>query len=179
MNDIDIIRKTSKFLSLVLRHNPAKIGLTLDSEGWADVNELLNKMGIEYKMLNNVVETDNKKRYSFNGDKTKIRANQGHSIKVNLGLDSITPPDVLFHGTATRFLNSIYDKGICKMKRHHVHLSANKETAVNVGKRHDRHGNAIVLEIDAKQMHKDGHKFYRSNNGVWLTDVVDSMYIKK
>ena len=170
------ITRMGKFLSFILRHNPSKIGITLDPAGWANVDELLKGMNIEYGVLNAIVETNNKNRYSFNENKTKIRANQGHSIKIDLGLESVEPPSILYHGTATRFLDSIYKDGIQKMKRHHVHLSDNKDTAVDVGK---RHGKVIVLEVDAEQMYKDGIEFYKSENGVWLTDMVDSKYLVK
>jgi len=171
--DKDITR-TGRFLSLILRHDPARIGLTLDSAGWANVDELLKKMNIDSGVLNTIVETNNKKRYSFNENKTKIRANQGHSIKVDLELESVQPPNILYHGTATRFLHLIYKDGIQKMKRHHVHLSDNRDTAIDVGK---RHGKVIVLEVDAELMYKDGIEFYKSENGVWLTNEVAPKYL--
>ena len=121
-----------------------------------------------------IVATNNKKRYEFNDDKTKIRARQGHSVNVNVDLRECVPPDILYHGTATRFLDSILKKGINKGTRLHVHLSPDEETAVRVG---ERHGSPVVLRINARQMHDDGLKFYLSNNGVWLTDFVAPNYL--
>lgn len=174
MNDRQLTR-TSKFLSLILRHDPAKIGLTLDPQGWANVDDLLKKMDISSGVLNAIVESNNKKRYSFNENKTKIRANQGHSIDIDLGLEPIEPPSILYHGTATKFLKNIFCDGIQKMKRHHVHLSEDVETAIKVGK---RHGNVIVLKIDTEMMYNDGYSFYKSENDVWLTNFVDPKYIR-
>jgi len=169
------LKKTGKFLSLILRHDPAMIGLTLDRGGWANVDELIKKIDISSGVLNEIVESNNKKRYSFNENKTKIRANQGHSIQVDLGLDSVEPPELLYHGTATRFLKGIFEEGLKKMTRQHVHLSLDKDTAINVGK---RHGNVIVLKVEAKKMYDDGYAFYVSENGVWLTEEVNSKYLR-
>ncbi|MDM1384418.1 RNA 2'-phosphotransferase [Myroides marinus] len=170
-----------KFLSLVLRHEPSKIGITLDDNGWADVEELISKcakhrVSFTRKELDEIVETNNKKRYSFNEDETKIRANQGHSIAVDLEFTAIEPPMFLYHGTADRFLNSIEAEGVKKMSRQHVHLSQDKETAINVG---SRHGRVVVLTILAGKMYEDGIVFYQSANGVWLTDYIDPKYISK
>lgn len=172
--------KLSVFISLILRHKPEAINITLDKNGYANVNDLLegvNATGrnITLEILNEIVKTDNKKRYSFNKDKTKIRANQGHSIKVDVKLKESIPPKVLFHGTSERFLNSILKNGINKMNRLYVHLSDNLETAIKVGK---RHGNPSVLRIDTDKMVNDFYKFYLSENGVWLTDYVPKEYIK-
>lgn len=172
-------RKLGVFLSLVLRHKPEEIGLILDENGWVSVTELLNQMNgygkkISMQELEEIVETNNKQRYIFNTDKTMIRANQGHSIQVDLELSSTVPPPVLYHGTAERNVASILKEGIQKMKRHHVHLSQDKDTAINVG---SRHGKAVVLNIRAEEMHQDGILFYQSENGVWLTDFVDKKYI--
>jgi putative RNA 2'-phosphotransferase len=172
--------KTSKFLSLVLRHQPEKIGIKLDSAGWVDVDVLLKalkKHGTDLSMeeLEEGVRTCSKQRYGFSADKKRIRANQGHSVEVDLEYEPATPPDVLYHGTATRNISSIFDNGIVKGERHHVHLSDNIETAISVGK---RHGNPIVLEVNAKQMDADGVLFYVSANGVWLTDIVSPKYIQ-
>jgi putative RNA 2'-phosphotransferase len=178
MNEKDQVKK-GKFLSLVLRHNPDKIKIKLDEEGWTDVTVLLQQMKkfnreISFEELDYLVENNPKKRYSFNKDKSKIRANQGHSVQVDLGLKSVSPPDVLFHGTADRFLESIREKGLVKMNRHHVHLSADEETASKVGK---RHGRLVMLKVDSKRMADEGFDFYLSENGVWLTDHVPSQFL--
>jgi len=169
----------SKFLSLILRHNPETIGLRLDTNGWANVEELLSKSAIHNipctkKELEEVVETNDKQRFIFNEDHSQIRANQGHSIRVDLNLQSQTPPDFLFHGTVEKFMTSIQSEGLKKMSRQHVHLSRDKETAEKVG---DRRGQAIILVILSGAMHKDGYDFYLSENGVWLTDNVPVNYI--
>jgi putative RNA 2'-phosphotransferase len=127
-------------------------------------------------LLDDIVKTNNKQRYEYNEDETLIRARQGHSIKVDVNLSESTPPDILYHGTATRFLDSILEKGIVKGNRLYVHLSKDEETATTVGA---RHGKPYVLKIDAKKMYEDGIKFYLSNNNVWLTDFVDAKYIIK
>ena len=168
----------SKFLSLILRHKPETIGISLDDNGWADVNQLLSNIAIKdkdfnFKVLEDIVRTDGKKRYSFNDDKTKIRANQGHSIKVDVELKLATPPDILFHGTGSRAIDSIHKQGLKKINRLHVHLSDNYDTAVKVG---SRHGIPVVIKIDAAKMLQDGYKFYISENGVWLVDNVPSKY---
>lgn len=169
-----------KFISLILRHKPEVIGITLDSNGYADVKELLNginKSGKEIDMitLERIVRENNKKRYSFNKDKTKIRANQGHSLNVDVELKSAVPPKVLYHGTADRFLESIKEKGILKKSRQYVHLSKEKETAIDVGK---RHGKPVVLAIDTEKMCNDGYVFYLSENNVWLSDYILWKYVK-
>ncbi len=173
-------RKISKFLSLILRHNPGKIGLNLDPQGWADVDELLQKVNGFRKWeltradLDIVVETNNKKRFAYSPDGKQIRASQGHSIKIDLGLEPATPPAVLYHGTATRFLDSIMAQGLQSKSRQHVHLSWDTETATTVGK---RHGKVVILRIDAAQMAADNLLFYLSENDVWLTDHVPVKYI--
>ena len=149
MRKVDDV-KLGKFLSLVLRHKPETIGITLDKNGWADVKELIEKIKlseryIDMEILERIVRENSKKRYSFNEDKTKIRASQGHSIEVELNLKEITPPKILYHGTATSFLKSIKEKGILKMNRQYVHLSMDIETARNVGQ---RHGEVVILPID-------------------------------
>ncbi|MBF0102999.1 MAG: RNA 2'-phosphotransferase [Desulfobacterales bacterium] len=171
--------KVSKFLSYVLRHKPSDIGLQLDSQGWASIDELINaavRQGIKlnHEMITEVVETNDKKRFALSPDGKRIRANQGHSIPVDLGLKEKEPPHVLFHGTAKRFIEQIHQEGIKPRGRHHVHLSNDYETAVNVGM---RHGSPVVLQIEAKKMYSDGLKFYESENGVWLTDKVDPNYV--
>ena len=165
---------TSKFLSLILRHQPEKIGLSLDPNGWANIDELLRLSAAKGRpftraLLDEVVATNDKQRFMLNEERSMIRANQGHSVSVDLGLTAMTPPPVLFHGTATRFLASIQKLGLLKGNRQHVHLSPNEPTAIKVGQ---RHGKPVVLKIAAGRMQMDGHKFYRSANGVWLTDHV-------
>lgn len=172
--------KLSVFISLVLRHKPEAAGITLDEHGWANVEELLrgiNETGrkINMEILENIVATDNKQRYSFNEDKTLIRANQGHSIPVDVGLKEQNPPEILYHGTATRFLNSILNDGLKPMSRLYVHLSKDIETAWKVGK---RHGDPVILKINSRDMYKDGYKFYLSENGVWLIEKVDAKYFE-
>ncbi|HBV17850.1 RNA 2'-phosphotransferase [Chryseobacterium carnipullorum] len=180
MNEIEN-KRISKFLSLILRHQPEIIELKLDENGWAEVNELITKsakgrMHFSFEDLKEVVETNNKKRFAFNEDKTMIRASQGHSIDIDLALKTIQPPDFLYHGTAEANISSILGKGIEKRSRQHVHLSADKETATKVGM---RHGKPVILTIRTKEMHDDGIAFYLSANGVWLTDFVDAKYISK
>jgi putative RNA 2'-phosphotransferase len=170
--------KASKFLSLVLRHKPEQIGLTLDVEGWAEVNSLLKKMdshGVKLtkEELKNIVENNDKKRFSFNEIGTKIRAAQGHSIEVDLKYEIKVPPQKLYHGTAKKVLGSIFKTGIEKRNRHHVHLSDNIDTAIKVG---SRHGEPVVLIVDSELMHKDGFVFLLSDNNVWLTEHVPSKY---
>lgn len=179
MNDKDIKHK-SKFLSLVLRHNPGLISLELDENGWADVGQLMVKAKIKkvhftQEILDIVVETNNKQRFAYNEDKTMIRANQGHSINIDIALDPIEPPTELYHGTSINNVDSIRQIGIDKRSRQHVHLSHEKETAINVG---SRHGKPYILVVDAGQMYLDGCLFYHSKNGVWLTDYIDPKYLQ-
>lgn len=181
MTDPKTLIKLSRFLSLVLRHNPQQIGLKLDANGWADTTELISKVNVrgnklDLKTLELLVETNNKKRFAFNDDKSKIRANQGHSIKVELGYTAKTPPTVLYHGTANQNIKSIFTTGINKRERHHVHLSKDMETAISVGK---RHGKPVVFEVDTKSMQKAGFEFYESDNGVWLVEEVPAIYLQK
>lgn len=176
--DRDLVR-ISKFLSLVLRHRPEAIGLTLDEHGWAEVDELLsraarNKRKISMETLLRVVNENDKQRFAFNADETRIRASHGHSLSIDLGLEAIGPPELLFHGTATRFLASIQKKGLLRQKRQYVHLSADYETAVKVGQ---RHGRPAVLVIASADMARDGYRFFLSENHVWLTDHVPPGYI--
>ena len=173
------IRRLSKAMSKVLRHQPQTFGLVLDRQGWCDVEELIaafqrKGISLDRPTLQIVIERNDKKRFSFSTDGTRIRANQGHSIDIDLGYETLTPPDLLYHGTATRNLDSIRERGLHKGKRHHVHLSLNEETATRVG---GRHGIAVVLTIRAGDMHQDGHLFYCSDNGVWLTDAIPPGYI--
>lgn len=173
-------RKISKFLSYILRHNPDAIGLKLNAQGWAEVDTLLAcaaraNTPLSLATLQEVVAHNSKKRFSFNAEGTHIRANQGHSIPIDLQLEPRTPPSILYHGTATRFLAAIQREGLSARTRHHVHLSLDVETASAVGK---RHGQLVILQIDAKQMHTDGCQFYCSENGVWLTDAVAPRYFQ-
>ncbi len=166
-------------MSLVLRHEPERIGLQLNENGWASVDELVEKInakGIKVNIdtIREVVATNNKKRFAFNRDETMIRASQGHSIDVELNLTATTPPEILFHGTATRFMESIMATGLQKQTRQHVHLSAGAETALAVG---SRHGKPVVLQINAKAMHEAGFEFFLSDNHVWLTAMVPVQYI--
>lgn len=171
--------KLSIFISLVLRHKPEAAGIKLDEHGWANVDELIrgiNNTGreIDRDSLEEIVQTDSKQRYSFNTDKTLIRANQGHSIPVDVELDEKEPPQFLYHGTASRFIEPILEDGLKPMSRLYVHLSKDKNTAEAVGK---RHGKPVVLRIKAQEMYKDGIKFYLSENSVWLTKYVNKRYI--
>ncbi|NRT72703.1 RNA 2'-phosphotransferase [Clostridium beijerinckii] len=172
--------RISKFISLILRHKPEEIGLTLDEYGYINTSDLikgLNKKGhkVTISDIERIVAEDGKQRYSFDNDKTKIKANQGHSIKVNLELQVVEPPEVLYHGTATRFMDSIFREGIKKQNRQYVHLSADIETATKVGK---RHGELVIFKINSEQMNKDGYKFFLSENKVWLTDYVPAKYFE-
>ena len=170
----------SKFISLILRHKPEVIGINLDEHGYADVQELIKGINndgqyeIDFKSLKEIVDIDNKMRYSFNEDFTKIRANQGHSINVDVELEKTIPPTYLYHGTATRFEDSINRSGLKHMHRVYVHLSKDEETAYNVGK---RHGKPKIFKIDAYRMWKDGYIFYISKNGVYLTKNVPKQYL--
>lgn len=171
---------TSKYLSLILRHKPEAIGITLDEHGWADVNLLIEGIGkthpFDRETLEEIVRTDNKKRYSFNDDKTLIRANQGHSIPVDVELPVEEPPEYLWHGTGQKFEVSIDKMGLIPKSRLYVHLSADRETAVKVG---SRHGTPVVYRVDTGRMAGDGYIFYRSVNGVWLTKEVPAGYLEK
>ena len=170
------MKNLSKYLSYLLRHNPKDANLNMDKNGWVSVSELIENTNGKFSMniLEEIVSTDSKSRYSFNDDKTKIRANQGHSINVDVELEEGIPEGNLFHGTAIRFFDSIMIEGILSRSRQYVHLSDNYDTALDVGL---RHGDAVVLEIDVQRMIKDGIKFYLSKNGVWLTNYVNPKYI--
>lgn len=170
----DPLVRRSKHLSKVLRHDPGSVGLSLDEAGWVDVVHLLMAMGWTMGQLDEVVTTNNKKRFEYNADKTRIRASQGHSVDVDLGYEKRVPPATpLYHGTAARLYQTITLEGIRKMNRQHVHLSADVATARTVGA---RHGKPCVLVVNASRMHVDGHAFYLSTNGVWLTDHVPAGY---
>ena len=171
--------RVSKLLSLFLRHQPETLGIALDENGWTDVATLLIKLKnkgyqISFDQLHHIVETNNKKRFAFNADESQIRASQGHSVEVDLGYIEKQPPQFLYHGTATRFLELILAEGLKKMSRHQIHLSSDEQTARSVG---SRHGKPVVLVIKAEEMAADGHVFYQSENGVWLTDQVPAIYI--
>lgn len=171
----------SKFLSLVLRHQPEKIGLALDASGWARVDDLLQKMEaagqpLSREALRELVNASDKKRFALNDDETLIRANQGHSIDVDLDLPVITPPAVLYHGTASRFVESILSGGLDRRARHHVHLTEDVSTALAVG---TRYGDPVLLRIDAARMASLGHQFRCSANGVWLVESVPPEFIER
>ena len=171
----------SKYISLILRHKPEIAGITLDEHGWADVYDLIKGVkhkypGFSYMTLKRIVNTDEKQRYSFNDTMTKIRANQGHSINVDVELAEVEPPEKLFHGTATKYEKSIDEKGLISKSRLYVHLSGDRETAIKVG---IRHGKPIYYTVLAKAMFMDGYQFYRSENGVWLTKEVPAKYLVK
>lgn len=168
----------SKFLSLVLRHQPGIIGLQLDKAGWAEISDLVQKASnagvqLTYAIVRTIVDTSDKQRFSISSDGLRIRANQGHSIPVELGLQKIEPPEFLFHGTAKRNLVAIRHQGITKGNRQYVHLSADENTALETGR---RHGYAVVLTVQTGRMSMDGFAFYRAENGVWLTEHVPAEY---
>lgn len=170
-----------KFISLILRHKPDVIGISLDEHGWTNVDELIlgiNKAEyyIDMETLEKIVNTDDKQRYSFNDDKTLIRANQGHSIPVDVELEEKIPPEILYHGTGEKYVDSIDKIGLIHKSRLYVHLSKDRDTAITVG---TRHGKPILYEVDTIQMIKDGYKFYISKNGVWLTKEVPTEYLRK
>ncbi|MBO5287533.1 MAG: RNA 2'-phosphotransferase [Clostridia bacterium] len=174
------LKSTSKLIALALRHKPDAVGITLDEHGWARVDELIvgvNKSRpLTMEILEEIVEKDEKGRFSFSEDKTLIRANQGHSIPVDVELKETTPPPILYHGTAEKFVDSIEKIGLIPKSRLYVHLSADYETALSVGA---RHGKAVVYQIDTKEMMKNNCKFFISKNGVWLTDSVLPEYLRR
>jgi putative RNA 2'-phosphotransferase len=179
--DPKILKQKSKFLSLVLRHKPEKIGLSLDQQGWANTQELLEKANqgrftLTPEELTYIVENNKKKRFAFNESGTKIRASQGHSIQIDLGYQSQEPPQTLFHGTVEKFMPSILRQGLIKGSRHHVHLSADIETATKVG---SRRGKPVILIVQSKAMHEAGHEFFISQNGVWLTEQVPPEFLAR
>lgn len=172
-------KQLSKFLSLILRHEPQAIGLSLDAQGWADVDEVIAKAGARGKhysrtLIEQIVRDSDKQRFKLSDDGRRIRANQGHSIDIDLALQPVEPPASLYHGTATRFAASIRSTGLEKRSRQHVHLSLERDTAIKVG---SRHGAPLVLHVRAGEMHAQGFVFYRSDNGVWLTDAVAPQFI--
>lgn len=174
------LQDTSRFMSLILRHKPETIGISLDEHGWANVDELIAGIAKTHEfnreILEEIVRTDNKQRYSFNEDKTLIRANQGHSIPVDVELEEVEPPEYLYHGTGEKFREAIDVEGLKPKSRLYVHLSADIDTAVKVG---SRHGKPVVFRVWSGWMHRNGFQFYRSVNGVWLTKYVPTKYIKR
>lgn len=174
------LNKISKFISLILRHKPETIGIKLDEHGWANVNELIQGINKQQLFtiddLEEIVASDSKQRYSFNEDKTLIRANQGHSIPVDVELKETVPLDELWHGTGEKYVSSIEKEGLISKSRLYVHLSSDVETAIKVG---TRHGKPVIFKVDTKKMYEDGFKFYLSVNGVWLTKYVPLKYLVK
>ena len=174
------LQNISRYMSLILRHKPEVIGISLDKHGWAVVDDLINGIaknneGFNMAILKEIVETDNKQRYSFNDDKTLIRANQGHSNPVDVELEEKEPPKFLYHGTGEKYVSSILEQGLIPKSRLYVHLSKDIETAQNVGR---RHGKEVVYKIEAHEMYQDGYKFYLSVNGVWLAKGVPLQYMQ-
>lgn len=173
-------RNTSKYLSYVLRHKPEAIGITLDEHGWANVDELIAGINKTYPLtiseLEEIVRTDEKHRYSFSEDKNLIRANQGHSIAVDVELEQVEPPECLYHGTAEKYMDSIDKIGLISKSRLYVHLSGDIDNAIKVGK---RHGTPVIYRVDSKKMYSEGFSFFLSVNGVWLTEKVPAEYLEK
>lgn len=173
------LNKISKYLSYLLRHEPQAIQLELDKNGWASIEELIEKtitFELDSNLVQIVVETSDKKRFSISDDGLFIRANQGHSIAVDLDLEALKPPEILTHGTAERFMEAIQTTGLSKMERHHVHLTESVAVAKNVGA---RYGKPVILNIAAQNMYEDGFEFFKSANNVWLVDSVPTKYITK
>ncbi|MDO4423004.1 MAG: RNA 2'-phosphotransferase [Eubacteriales bacterium] len=172
------LKETSKFISLILRHKPETIGITLDEHGWANVDELIAGIAkthpIDMAILEQIVAEDEKQRYSFNEDKTLIRANQGHSIPVDVELEEKQPPEILYHGTGEKYVSSINEQGLIPKSRLYVHLSGDEETARKVGQ---RHGKPVIYKVKSGKMYNDGYKFFCSVNGVWLTKSVPVKYL--
>jgi putative RNA 2'-phosphotransferase len=171
--------KVSKYLARHLRHDPARLGLTVGPGGWVSVRQLLEAcathgFALSKEELERVVASNDKQRFAFDATGELIRANQGHTIEVDLQLQPLAPPPVLYHGTAERSLSAVLADGVHRMGRHHVHLSADVETARRVGA---RHGRPVVLRVDARAMHAAGHRFYRSENDVWLVEAVPAAYL--
>lgn len=174
------LEEISKFIALILRHKPETIGITLDEHGWAKVDELIDGISKTYvfnmEMLEEIVRTDKKGRYSFSEDKTLIRANQGHSINVDVELEEKEPPEFLWHGTGEKFISGIDTEGLIPKSRLYVHLSKDEDTALQVGA---RHGKPVLYRVLSGKMYKDGYVFYLSQNGVWLTKKVPLEYLEK
>ncbi len=174
------LNRLSRYISLILRHKPEVIGIQLDRHGWADVQALIDGIrksrAFDREMLEEIVRTDEKQRYSFNEDKTLIRANQGHSIPVDVELQTVEPPEYLYHGTGEKYAGSIERIGLIPKSRLYVHLSGDEETAKKVGM---RHGKPVVYRVKSGRMQADGHLFYRSVNGVWLVKAVPAEYLER
>ena len=174
------LKNISKYLSLILRHKPEVIGISLDEHGWANVEELIAGIAKNHdfnmELLEEIVRSDEKQRYSFNEDKTLIRANQGHSVPVDVELVEQIPPDILWHGTGEKYVSAIDTEGLIPKSRLYVHLSKDEDTATKVG---TRHGKPVVYHVLAKKMYDDGYKFFISVNGVWLTKTVPVKYLRK
>ncbi|PVZ84742.1 RNA 2'-phosphotransferase [Serratia sp. S1B] len=174
------LSEISKFLSYVLRHKPESIGLSLDSEGWADINTLIacankNNKKLDRQLIQAVVDSSDKKRFAISVDGLNIRAVQGHSTQqVDISYKEMVPPDFLYHGTATRFLEAIKEQGLVAGLRQYVHLSSDENTAIAVGQ---RHGKPTVLKINALSMFEQGIKFYQAPNGVWMTKMVPTQFV--
>lgn len=171
--------RVSKYISLILRHKPETIGITVDKHGYVNTDDLIKGVKTKYPEFNKdtlvkIVETDEKQRYSFKDNGKLLRANQGHSFPVDLELEAQQPPQLLFHGTSTKYLDSIMEKGIIAKSRQYVHLSKDVDTAHTVGLRHG--AGTVILLVSAEQMWKDGYKFFLSDNGVWLVDEVPTKY---
>lgn len=173
-------KKTSKYISLILRHKPETIGISLDEHGWAYVQELIKGVSKTYPLdmdgLVRIVEEDEKQRYSFNDDRTLIRANQGHSFPVDVELEEVIPPEILYHGTGEKYVSCIDKQGLIPKSRLYVHISGDEDTAIAVGK---RHGKPVVYKIRSGEMNRAGFKFFRSVNGIWLTKKVPKKYLEK
>ena len=171
-------KETSKCIALILRHKPKTIGITLDEHGWANVSELIagvsNIYCLDMETLERIVAEDEKQRYSFNDDKTLIRANQGHSIPVDIELEGKEPPEILYHGTGEKYVSAVNEQGLLPKSRLYVHLSSDQETAYKVG---SRHGKPVIYLVESGKMYRDGFSFYRSINGVWLTKTVPIKYL--
>ncbi len=174
------LKSTSKYISLILRHKPEAIGISLDEHGWANVEELIagvNKtQPLDMAMLEQIVAEDEKQRYSFNEDKTLIRANQGHSIPVDVELEEVEPPEILYHGTGEKYVDSIDEQGLIPKSRLYVHLSPDEDTAKKVGQ---RHGKPVIYTVRSGEMYRNGISFYRSVNGVWLVKAVPVKYLER
>lgn len=172
------LKSTSKFISLILRHKPETIGITLDEHGWANVDELIEGISrtqpFDRQILDEIVATDEKQRYSYNEDKTLIRANQGHSIPVDVELEQKEPPEILYHGTGEKYVSSIEKEGLIPKSRLYVHLSKDEDTAKKVG---SRHGKPVIYTVRSGQMHRDGIPFFLSANGIWLVKEVPVTYL--
>ncbi len=177
---MDDLKRMGKYVSMLLRHHPEEAGVILDEHGWTDVADLIEKVRPRYplteELLHQMAFAPDKQRYEFSEDNKRIRAVHGHSVNVDLGYDETEPPAILYHGTAEKYRASIEEQGLIKKERQFVHLSENTKQAKEVG---SRHGKLVLYEVDAGRMYKDGHVFYRSSSGVWLTDHVLFEYLKE